>query len=281
MVPEPSSGLVLFHGTKAFRAFSRKASTSRASRKRRCTTDAQAEITTNDTTTEKTKGAAAQKGHARTMALRYAWFIVGVLVNSFGIALITKAALGTSPISSVAYVLSLALPLTIGQFTFIMNMVFIALQPVLLRREYRPIQVLQIAVNVVFSAFLDVSMGMLSWLDPATLPLQLAALLAGCVILGVGVAVEVAPDVLTVPGEGLVRAIYIVVSRRFGSARFGTIKNLFDISLMLIAVALSLALFGYLNGIGVGTVIAALLVGRIVNLANDHLPLIPYIKKLR
>ncbi|HIT51340.1 MAG TPA: YitT family protein [Candidatus Aveggerthella excrementigallinarum] len=215
------------------------------------------------------------------MALRYLWFIVGVLVNSFGIALITKAALGTSPISSVAYVLSLALPLTIGQFTFIMNMVFIALQPVLLRREYRPIQVLQIAVNVVFSAFLDVSMGMLSWLDPTTLPAQLAALLVGCAILGVGVAVEVAPDVLMVPGEGLVRAIYIVVSRRFGSARFGTIKNLFDISLMLIAVVLSLAFFGYLNGIGVGTVIAALLVGRIVNLTNDHLPLIPYIKKLR
>lgn len=215
------------------------------------------------------------------MALRYLWFIVGVLVNSFGIALITKAALGTSPISSVAYVLSLALPLTIGQFTFIMNMVFIALQPVLLRREYRPIQVLQIAVNVVFSAFLDVSMGMLSWLDPTTLPAQLAALLVGCAILGVGVAVEVAPDVLMVPGEGLVRAIYIVVSRRFGSARFGTIKNLFDISLMLIAVVLSLAFFGYLNGIGVGTVIAALLVGRIVNLTNDHVPLIPYLKKLR
>ena len=235
----------------------------------------------DNTTTESTKNATAQKGRVRTMALRYFWFIVGVLVNSFGIALITKAALGTSPISSVAYVLSLALPLTIGQFTFIMNMVFIALQPVLLRREYRPIQVLQIAVNVVFSAFLDVSMGMLSWLDPTTLPAQLAALLVGCAILGVGVAVEVAPDVLMVPGEGLVRAIYIVVSRRFGSARFGTIKNLFDISLMLIAVVLSLAFFGYLNGIGVGTVIAALLVGRIVNLTNDHLPLIPYIKKLR
>ena len=234
-----------------------------------------------DNTTESTKDATAQKGRVRTMALRYLWFIVGVLVNSFGIALITKAALGTSPISSVAYVLSLALPLTIGQFTFIMNMVFIALQPVLLRREYRPVQVLQIAVNVVFSAFLDVSMGMLSWLDPTTLPAQLAALLLGCVILGVGVAVEVAPDVLMVPGEGLVRAIYIVVSRRFGSARFGTIKNLFDISLMLIAVVLSLAFFGYLNGIGVGTVIAALLVGRIVNLTNDHLPLIPYLKKLR
>lgn len=215
------------------------------------------------------------------MALRYAWFIVGVLVNSFGIALITKAALGTSPISSIAYVLSLEFPLSLGQFTFIMNMVFILAQPLLLRRDYRPIQLLQIAVNVVFSWVIDVSMGLLSWLDPTTLPLQLVTLAAGCLVLGVGVAVEVAPDVLMVPGEGLVRAIAIVIIKKFGSARFGTIKNLFDISLMLIATALSFVFFGGLNGVGAGTVISALLVGRVVNLANDHLPLIRVIRKLR
>ena len=220
-------------------------------------------------------------GKVTNKTVRYLFFVIGVMINSFGVALITKAALGTSPISSVPYVLSLQFAPSLGAFTFVLNLGFILLQAALLGREFPKIQFLQIAVNVVFSAFLDVSMGMLSWLDPTTLPAQLAALLVGCAILGVGVAVEVAPDVLMVPGEGLVRAIYIVVSRRFGSARFGTIKNLFDISLMLIAVVLSLAFFGYLNGIGVGTVIAALLVGRIVNLTNDHLPLIPYLKKLR
>ena len=210
------------------------------------------------------------------MALRYLWFAVGVLVNSFGIALITKSALGTSPISSVAYVLSLEFPLTIGQFTFAINMLFILGQVVLLRRSFRPIQVLQLAVNVVFSGFLDVSMGLLSGVAPASLPQQLFILVLGCAILGVGVAIEVAPDVLMVPGEGLVRAI-----DKFGSARFGTIKNLFDISLMVIATVLSFVFFGGLNGVGAGTVISALLVGRVVNLANDRLPLIAAIRKLR
>ena len=215
------------------------------------------------------------------MALRHLWFAVGVLVNSFGIALITKSALGTSPISSVAYVLSLEFPLTIGQFTFAVNMLFILGQVVLLRRSFRPIQVLQLAVNVVFSGFLDVSMGLLSGVAPASLPEQLFILVLGCAILGVGVAIEVAPDVLMVPGEGLVRAIAITVIDKFGSARFGTIKNLFDISLMVIATVLSFVFFGGLNGVGAGTVISALLVGRVVNLANDRLSLIAAIRKLR
>ena len=49
--------------------------------------------------------------HSRKIALsRYGWFTAGVLLNAFGVALITKAALGTSPISSLPYVLSLPDP---------------------------------------------------------------------------------------------------------------------------------------------------------------------------
>ena len=59
---------------------------------------------------------------------RLLWFVLGVVINSFGIALTTKAAMGTSPISSVPYVLSLWLPLSLGQFTFIVNMFFILAQ---------------------------------------------------------------------------------------------------------------------------------------------------------
>ena len=48
---------------------------------------------------------------------RYIIFIIGLYINSFGVSLITKAALGTSPISSIPYVLSLNFPFTLGQFT--------------------------------------------------------------------------------------------------------------------------------------------------------------------
>ena len=61
--------------------------------------------------------------------LRILCFVAGILINSFGIAFITKAALGTSPISSLPYVLSQRFTLT--QFTFIMNTGFIVAQIVL------------------------------------------------------------------------------------------------------------------------------------------------------
>ena len=88
-------------------------------------------------------------------------FVVGVALNPFGIALIAKGALGTSPISSPPYVLSLRYAPTLGEFTFVMNTLFVAVQAVLLRGDFKLFQVLQMAVNVVFSAFIDVSMGAL------------------------------------------------------------------------------------------------------------------------
>lgn len=105
------------------------------------------------------------------LSQRYLVFAVGLAVNSFGIAFITKSALGTSPISSVPYVLSLAFPgITFGMFTFVLNMGFILLQILLLRRRFPPVQLLQVAVNVVFSACIDVGMFLLSWFDPASPP---------------------------------------------------------------------------------------------------------------
>lgn len=217
----------------------------------------------------------AARLHSERLIQRYLWFILGVCINSFGVAFITKAALGTSPISSIPYVLDLALPLTFGETTFAMNLVYIVLQVVLLRRDFKPIQLLQIVVNLLFSALIDVSMGFLTWLEPATLPAQLASLTLGCVILAFGVSVEVAPNVITVPGEGIVRAIASVTKRPFGS-----VKMLFDTTLVIIACALSFVFFGYLNGLGAGTIISALAVGRLCNLFNRHVPLLARIARL-
>lgn len=100
--------------------------------------------------------------NARNIALRYLFFTLGLLINSFGIAFITKSGLGTSQISSLPYVLSLRFPLSFGGFTFIMNTVFILIQIAIQRRNFPPVQLLQIAANVLFSAFLDVSMAALS-----------------------------------------------------------------------------------------------------------------------
>ena len=115
---------------------------------------------------------------------RLVWFSAGILINSFGIVLITKGALGTSQISSIPYVLSLQLPsISFGMFSFIMNMVYIVLQALLLRRQFKPIQLLQIVVNVVFSASIDVFMAMLSFYAPQQLFTRVLSAIAGCIVL--------------------------------------------------------------------------------------------------
>ena len=211
----------------------------------------------------------------KSWCYRYGCFLFGVILNSFGIALITKAALGTSPISSLPYVLSFEFPITLGGFTFIMNTLFVLGQILLLRRNFQWIQLLQMGVNVVFSSCIDVSMNLMSWFQPTIWWEQLLALLLGCTILALGISIEVAPNVLVVPGEGIVKAISTVIHKRFGS-----VKIAFDVTLVGIATTLSFLFFSQLKGLGVGTIISALIVGKIVNLFNRHLPIISRISGL-
>ena len=211
----------------------------------------------------------------KTYLPRYLWFLAGVLINSFGVALITRAALGTSPISSLPYVLSFRFPVTLGQFTFAMNLFFILGQVLLLRRDFQPIQLLQVAVNAVFSAFIDVSMGLLSWLEISSLPMAVLVLALGCAVLAFGISVEVAPRVLMVPGEGIVQAIAAVTGWRFGNVKVG-----FDAALVATALVGSLLFFHRPQGVGGGTILSAREVGRFGNLYNRRLPLISRISAL-
>lgn len=203
------------------------------------------------------------------MPQRFAFFALGVVINSFGVALITKGALGTSAISSVPYVASLQWPfLSFGVTTFIWNILFILIQLALLRREFKPSQFLQVLVNLLFSAMIDVSMAILGFLNPSALWEQCACVVLGCVVLGCvvlafGIVIELAPNVVVVPGEGVVRAIAQVTK-----IRVGTVKAAFDITLIVIAGVMSLICFHELRGVGVGTVISALLVGLIINVIN-------------
>ncbi len=176
--------------------------------------------------------------NTKKITLRYLFFTLGLLINSFGIAFITKSSLGTSQISSLPYVLSLRFPLSFGGFTFLMNTVFILIQIAIQRRDFPPVQLLQIAANVLFSGFIDVSMAALSWLHPAGWLARGGCMLLGCAILACGISIEIAPDVITVPGEGLMRVLAQATGKDFGR-----VKLVFDVTLIVIASALSLLFF--------------------------------------
>lgn len=197
---------------------------------------------------------------------RYLLFFVGLFINALGVSLITKASLGTSPISSIPYVLSLKLPLTLGNFTIIFSIFLILLQIVILRKNFKMENILQIPVSIAFGYFIDLTMYMFFWVNPQNYLIKLIALLIGCIILGFGVYIEVVADVVMLPGESFVRAIV-----QTWNTNFGTTKIIFDSSMTIIAGILSFAFWGKLNGVREGTIIAALLVGFIARLFGKHL----------
>lgn len=197
------------------------------------------------------------------LVLRYGILLLGLFCMGLGISLTTKSNLGTSPISSVPYVLSMILPLTFGEFTFLLSLLFVLVQVILLRSAFARLQYLQILVGAFFGSFVDLGMFLFSRIDPHTYVQKIAVLAMGSILLAVGVYLQVVANVIINPGEGLVRTI----ARKIGIS-FGSIKAFFDVTLTISAVALSLACFGSIRGIREGTILSALLVGSIVNVLS-------------
>ena len=177
---------------------------------------------------------------------RYLLLAVGLAIMAFGVAFSIKAGLGTSPISRLPYVLSLLFPrtLTVGTATIAMHIAFILLQILLLRRQYDPIQLLQLPVALFFGVLTDFYF--MRWI----------LCIIGILLVGVGVSFEVTANVVTLAGEGLVLAICKVFPVPFAKAKIG-----FDITLVVLASTLSLIFLAHLAGVREGTVAAAICVG--------------------
>lgn len=198
---------------------------------------------------------------------RYIFFVLGLFVNSLGVAFITKVNLGTSPITSVPYVLSLGFQPTIGQFTVVWSLLLIACQVAVLRKDFHLIQLLQIPVSFLFGGFIDFSMDVvLGWFVPGSYPQRIVVLLIGCLILGFGVFMEVAANVVMLPGEATSNALHLKTGKEFG-----TVKVCVDVSMCIVAIVISLLLFQSVKGIREGTIVAALLVGFISRQFNRFL----------
>lgn len=189
---------------------------------------------------------------------RYCLFICGLFFVSFGISCSVKGMLGTAPISSIPYIFSLRYPISLGEFTFFINMVFLLGQILILRQQFSYIQLLQIPITGIFACFIDLTMFLLSIVTPEMYISRFVTMLTGVTIVGLGVALEVIGNVVILPGEGIVNAI--ATRWQFD---FGNTKTCFDTSIVLTAMFLSWLYFGEVHGIREGTLIAALVTGSI------------------
>lgn len=201
---------------------------------------------------------------------RYAVFVIGLFLLSAGVSLIIRSSLGTTPISSVNYVMSVNTPLTLGTWTFIINVLLIVGQFLILgsRRSRRDtIEILlQIPFSFLFGAFIDLNMWLTSSLRPSGYMMAIGILIAGCLVQAVGVVFEIKPKVAMMSAEAFV----MYASRRLGKP-FGKLKVVFDLSLVTSAVLISLLLSHRIEGIREGSLIAASITGFIVTFLGRHI----------
>ncbi len=204
------------------------------------------------------------------LVLRYIIFIIGLFFLSLGIVFIVTSTLGTTPISSVNYVLSLNTPLTLGMATFCINMLLIIGQFWLIRdcRTRKDIAeiALQIPFSFLFGAFIDLNMMLCSQLHPESYLAALGFLALGCIVQAIGVTLELKPNVAIMSAEGFVK----YAARRY-HRQFGRLKVRFDISLVTFAVILSLCFKGRIEGVREGSFIAAAVTGYVVTFMSAHI----------
>lgn len=184
------------------------------------------------------------------------YVILVIIFMSFGVSFSIKSGLGTSPISSCPYVLSLISPLTVGSATTLINCILIALQPIILRKDFRPESLVQVPVAFLFGYMTDIALFAIRGLTCDSYLGRWLLCLIGIVLIGIAVAIEGFSGCVVLSGEGLALAI----SRRTGLV-YGNVKVAVDCTLVVLAVLISAVSLHKVVGVREGTVAAAVLVG--------------------
>ncbi len=197
-------------------------------------------------------------------------YISGIFILAIGINISKMAGLGISPISSIPYTWELISGMELGKATTIIYIFLMALQIILLRKNYKVKNLLQIFSTYVLSFFITYTSTdyFLFWLSkPNFYIIQLAYLVTSIIIIGIGVSMLLIPNIMPMPAEGLCGAIVTLSKDKI---KFSTAKIMVDISMVTISAILSIIFLGGLKSVREGTILAAIFVGKVVGFIFKH-----------
>lgn len=204
------------------------------------------------------------------LAARLTIYCLGLLVLAFGIALSVNCNLGVSPVSSLPYVISQILGISLGTCTTLVYGTYVLIQMVLNGRKFQPALLLQLVFSTVFGYFVDGAKAILGDFMLPTYLGQLAMLAVSIVLIGFSLVLYIDVKIAPMPAEGLVACIAEKLVKPFS-----TVKTLFDCTSVLVGAILCFVFLGRLTGIREGTVITAMLVGKMTGILRKYLsPLI-------
>lgn len=197
----------------------------------------------------------------RDQAKRYALFLIGLFIAAMGVAFSTKAGLGTSPVASVPYSVSLISKLfTFGGWLNLLSVLQILTQIIVLKGKCNPVEiVIQTILAFVYGYLTNLSCSLISGITVQTYIGQFIWMLLGCLVLALGIWIQLKGAVAMLPGEAMNRAISTVTGKRYEN-----VKIFFDILYILISAVICLIFLGRLEGVREGSIIAAVFVGTFI-----------------
>ena len=193
----------------------------------------------------------------KNMKVRIPMYFVGLFIMTVGIAISVKSNLGVSPVSSIPYTMTCVWGIEMGKATIIFHAALVLIQILILRKRFRPINLLQVVVGIVFGYFTTFCNYLATYL-PSTdnMVMRIVLMLVSTVFIAVGIFFYLPADLIPLAGEGVMQAVSDVTKIEFSKVKIG-----FDCSMVVISVITCLICIHSLGSVGVGTVIAAFLVG--------------------
>jgi len=199
----------------------------------------------------------------REIIIRYMLFLVGLFVASMGVALSAKAGLGTSPVSSAPYSVSLVNDrLSFGGWLNLLSLIQITVQVLILRRKCKPVEIIiQTILAFVYGFLTDFSCRLIAGLNPVSYTARFSMMILSCFVLAFGIWIQLKGGVAMLPGEAMNRAI-----GQATGIKYENVKIFFDILYIVIAALICIVFLGRLEGVREGSIIAAVLVGLIIKM---------------
>jgi len=186
-------------------------------------------------------------------------YIAGLFICAFGVAFAINSDLGLSPINSFPFVVSQITGIRMGLCLTVLLVFFMLLQIVILRREFKWINLAQILFANIFGPFVDLSRLILGDLQIPTYVGQLGMLGISIVLIAVGITLYIDAQLMALPAEALVIAIAYKIN-----SKFHRVKIVMDCIVVGTAILLSLIFLREFHGVREGTVLSAVLVGKLM-----------------
>lgn len=200
-------------------------------------------------------------------------YVLGLFFMAIGVAISVNANLGISPVNSLPYVISQISGFALSSCVIGVFTVYIVAQIVLLRRKFKWINLTQLIFSTIFGYFVDFAKWLLADFNIPTYAGRLVMLAISIIVVSVGVELYLEVELVPMPMEGMTLALAQVLKKPFHN-----VKIVVDCTVVLLGLVLSLALLHRLDGVREGTIIAAVVTGKIIAIVKK--PLSPLIQKI-